>query len=186
VDRHALLAQVRQNLTLISIRSFNIRDLDDSTQPGRTRDRIRIDPEGSARTERGLRMRVDHTAPVLVVDDQPIMVDLARRILSRLGFEQIDHEPDGEKALARLRFREYRLVICDMHMKPVTGLQLLRSVRQDPALKGTRFLLMTGSVEPATVIAAKQAGADAYLLKPFTPEQLKGKVDEVFARQNST
>ncbi len=130
-------------------------------------------------------MRVDHTAPVLVVDDQLIMVDLTKRILSRLGFEQIDHEPDGEKALARLRFRSYQLVICDMHMSPVNGLQLLRSVRQDHDLKSTRFLLMTGSVEPSTVIAAKQAGADAYLLKPFTPEQLKGKVEQIFSRHHS-
>jgi two-component system, chemotaxis family, chemotaxis protein CheY len=127
-------------------------------------------------------MRVDHTAPVLVVDDQPIMVDLTRRILSRLGFEQIDHEPDGEKALVRLRSRAYQLVICDMHMQPINGLQLLRSVRQDKSLSGTRFLLMTGSVEPSTVAAARQAGADAYLLKPFTPEQLKGKVEGIFSR----
>src|SRR5215210_1872972 len=126
-------------------------------------------------------MRVDHTAPVLVVDDQTIMVDLTRRILSRLGFEQIDHEPDGEKALVRLRSRAYQLVICDMH-KPINGLQLLRSVRQDRSLSGTRFLLMTGSVEPSTVMAARQAGADAYLLKPFTPEQLKGKVEGIFSR----
>jgi CheY-like chemotaxis protein len=52
-------------------------------------------------------MRVDHTAPVLVVDDQTIMVDLTRRVLSRLGFEQIDREPNGERALVRLRSREY-------------------------------------------------------------------------------
>jgi CheY-like chemotaxis protein len=127
-------------------------------------------------------MRVDHTAPILVVDDQSLMVDVTRRILSRLGFEEIDHESDGENALVRLRSRQYQLVICDMHMQPITGLQLLRSVRQDVTLKGTRFLLMTGSVEPATVKAARLAGADAYLLKPFTPEQLKGKVEGIFSR----
>lgn len=126
-------------------------------------------------------MRVDHTVPVLVIDDQPVMIDLTRRILKRLGFEQIDHEPDGEKGLAKLRSREYQLVICDMHMQPITGLQLLRSVRQDDALNGTRFLMMTGSVEPSTVAAARQAGADAYLLKPFTPEQLNAKVEEIFS-----
>jgi two-component system, chemotaxis family, chemotaxis protein CheY len=71
---------------------------------------------------------------------------------------------------------------CDMHMQPITGLQLLRSVRQDRSPDGTRFLLMRGSVEPSTVIAARQAGAVAYLLKPFTPEQLKGKVEQIFAR----
>jgi two-component system chemotaxis response regulator CheY len=71
-----------------------------------------------------------------------------------------------------------------MHMQPVTGRQLLRSVLQDRSLDGTRFLLMTGSVEPSIVIAARQAGADAFLLKPFTPEQLKGKVEQIFARHH--
>jgi two-component system chemotaxis response regulator CheY len=71
-----------------------------------------------------------------------------------------------------------------MHMQQIDGLQLLRSVRRDQSLNRTRFLLMTGSVEPSTVLAARQAGADAFLLKPFTPEQLKGKVEQVFARHH--
>jgi two-component system chemotaxis response regulator CheY len=127
-------------------------------------------------------VKIDYAAPVLVVDDQLVMVDLTKRILSRLGFERIDHERDGENALARLRADKSQLVICDMHMQPVTGLQLLRSVRQDHDLKNTRFILMTGSDEPATVMQAKLAGADAYLLKPFTPDQLKAKLLEVFSR----
>ncbi len=130
-------------------------------------------------------MAIDYTAPVLVVDDQLMMVELTKRILSRLGFEDIHHEPDGEKALAQLRAKTYQLVICDMHMQPVTGLQLLRSVRHDDRLKKTRFLLMTGSVEPSIVVAAKQAGADAYILKPFTPEQLKEKLAKVFSGDHS-
>ena len=128
-------------------------------------------------------MRIDYTATVLVVDDQLMMVELTRRILSRLGFEQIDHEGDAEKGLAKLRERRHQLVISDMHMQPTTGLQLLRSVRQDYDIKDTRFILMTGSVDPSTVLAAKQAGADAYLLKPFTPDQLKTKLAEIFSRE---
>jgi two-component system, chemotaxis family, chemotaxis protein CheY len=76
-------------------------------------------------------MQIDYTAPVLVVDDQLIMVDLTKRILSRLGFEKIDHAPDAAKALAALHAKVYELVICDMHMQPVTGLQLLGTIRQD-------------------------------------------------------
>jgi two-component system chemotaxis response regulator CheY len=126
-------------------------------------------------------MAIDYTAPLLVVDDQLMMVELTKRILSRLGFEDIGHELNGEKAVARLRAKRYQLVICDMHMQPVSGLHLLRSVRQDDHLKNTRFLLMTGSVEPSIVVAAKKAGADAYILKPFTPEQLKEKLAKVFS-----
>ena len=101
-------------------------------------------------------MHKDYTTPILVVDDQLIMVQLRKQILNRLGFEQIDHEPDGEKALARLRAGPYQVVICDIHMRPVNGLELLRSIRQDEALRETRFLLMTGGVEPTTVVQAKQ------------------------------
>ncbi len=126
-------------------------------------------------------MAIDYTTPILIVDDQLMMVEVTKRILSRLGFEDIDHEQDGVKGLAQLRAKSYQLVICDMHMQPVTGPQLLRSVRHDDHLKNTRFLLMTGSVEPSIVVAAKQAGADAYLLKPFTPEQLKEKLAKVFS-----
>jgi CheY-like chemotaxis protein len=127
-------------------------------------------------------VRIDYTAPVLVVDDQLMMAELTQRILSRLGFEKINYEPNGEKALARMRSQRYQLVICDMHMQPVSGLQLLRSIRHDDALKDTRFIVMTGSVEPSTVMAAKQAGADAYLLKPFNPAQMRAKLEEVFSR----
>jgi two-component system, chemotaxis family, chemotaxis protein CheY len=127
-------------------------------------------------------MSIDYTVPILVVDDQALMVDLAIRVLGRLGFTRIDHERNGEKALANLRARPYQLVICDMHMQPLSGLQLLRLIRQDGALKGMRFLLMTGSAEPATVVKAREAGADAYLLKPFTQEQLKAKLGEMFSR----
>lgn len=128
-------------------------------------------------------MIINYAAPVLVVDDQIRMVDLAKRLLSRLGFEQVHHECDGEKALARLRSLDYQLVLCDMHMQPISGLQFLRSIRQEDALKMTRFILMTGSVEPSAVKAAKLAGADAYILKPFTHHQLQTKVEEVFSRE---
>jgi|SRR5688500_9891452 two-component system chemotaxis response regulator CheY len=101
---------------------------------------------------------LDLTLPVLVVDDQQIMVELTRRILARLGFEHVNHTADGHLALAMLREGKYKLVISDLHMDAMGGIQLLRAVRADDQLKTIRFLLMTGSAGVPSVMIAKQAG----------------------------
>jgi two-component system chemotaxis response regulator CheY len=134
----------------------------------------------SALAQREESIALDLTLPVLVVDDQQIMVDLTRRILARLGFEHVDHTADGHQALAMLRDGKYKLVMSDLHMQAMGGIQLLRAVRADDQLQTIRFLLMTGSAGVPNVTAAKHAGADAYLLKPFTPEQLKAKLIQIF------
>ena len=126
-------------------------------------------------------MRVDYSVPVLVIDDEQVMIDLTRRVLGTIGFEQVDHALTGENALDLLRRRKYQLVISDLLMKPISGLQILRTIRQDPDLRNTPFLLMTASLESEAVKAAKLAGADTYLLKPFTPRQLRAKLNEIFA-----
>jgi two-component system chemotaxis response regulator CheY len=125
-------------------------------------------------------MRVDYSAPILIVDDEQVMVGLTKRVLSKAGFERIDHACDGETALNLLRQQKYALVIADLRMQPISGLQILRTIRQDDELRDIRFVLMTASLEPEPVVAAKYAGADAYLLKPFTPQQLRAKVIEIF------
>jgi two-component system, chemotaxis family, chemotaxis protein CheY len=107
-------------------------------------------------------------------------VRLTKQVLSKVGFEHIDHAFDGKTALSSLRDQKHKLVIADLRMQPMGGLQMLRSIRQDDNLKHTRFLLMTASLAPEPVVAAKYAGADAYLLKPFTPQQLRAKVMQVF------
>jgi two-component system, chemotaxis family, chemotaxis protein CheY len=127
-------------------------------------------------------MHIDYSAPILVVDDQQVMVDLTMRVLTRIGFDAVDHARDGQTALDMLRRRKYQLVISDLFMEPISGLEILRTIRADHGLEHTPFLLMTGDVGPGAVIAAKHARADAYLLKPFTPEQLRTKLDEIFSR----
>ncbi len=127
-------------------------------------------------------MRIDYSAPILIVDDEQVMVSLARQVLSKVGFEEIDHASDGETALRLLRQRKYQLVIADLRMQPLGGLQVLRTIRQDDELKDTRFLLMTASLATEPVMAAKHAGVSAYLLKPFTPEQLRAKLNQVFSQ----
>jgi two-component system chemotaxis response regulator CheY len=116
-----------------------------------------------------------------VVDDQKTMVELTRRVLSRLGFENIDDASDGYQALALLREKKHKLVISDLRMAAMGGIQLLKTVRADDQLKNTPFILMTGSLDVPNVLAARYAGTDAYLLKPFTQEQLKAKLLEVLS-----
>jgi two-component system, chemotaxis family, chemotaxis protein CheY len=119
--------------------------------------------------------------PVLVVDDQVVMGDLTRRLLARLGFENVEYTTDGHHALALLRDKKHKLVVSDLHMEAMGGIQLLRAVRADDQLKGTPFILMTGSVGISDVFAAKYAGTDAYLLKPFTKDQLRAKIHEALS-----
>ena len=124
---------------------------------------------------------IDQAEPLLVVDDQKTMVELTRRVLSRLGFENIDDASDGYQALTLLREKKHKLVISDLRMAAMGGIQLLKAVRADDQLKNTPFILMTGSLDVPNVLAAKYAGTDAYLLKPFTQEQLKAKLLEVLS-----
>ena len=124
---------------------------------------------------------IGQAEPLLVVDDQKMMLELTRRVLSRLGFENIDEASDGYQAITLLREKKHKLVISDLHMAAMGGIQLLKAVRADDELKNTPFILMTGSVGVPNVIVAKYAGIDAYLLKPFTQEQLKAKLLEVLS-----
>jgi two-component system, chemotaxis family, chemotaxis protein CheY len=128
-------------------------------------------------------MPIDYSIPILIVDDEQVMVSLVRRVVSKLGFEQIDHAADGDHAWSMLRERKYQLVISDLNMQPMSGLQLLRTIRKDDTLRSTPFLLMTGSSSPGSPLAAKGGGADAYLLKPFTPQQLRAKLNDIFSGQ---
>jgi two-component system chemotaxis response regulator CheY len=124
---------------------------------------------------------IDQAEPLLVVDDQKTMVELTRRVLSRLGFENVDDASDGYQALTLLREKKHKLVISDLRMARMGGIPFLKAVRADDQLKNTAFILMTGGLELRNVLAARYAGTDAYLLRPFTQDQLKAKLLEVLS-----
>jgi two-component system chemotaxis response regulator CheY len=121
----------------------------------------------------------DFSKSILIVDDHQVMVDLIMRYVRKIGFTDVDYTVDGMKALSMLRQKRYALVISDLQMEPLGGLQLLRSVRADEELRQVRFLMATGDVEAANVTAAKKLGVDSYLLKPFTRTQLEAKLHEI-------
>jgi two-component system chemotaxis response regulator CheY len=124
-------------------------------------------------------MAVDMNAPVLVVDDYQTMVRIIRNLLKQLGFENVDEAADGREALAKMKQTKYGLVISDWNMEPMTGYELLREVRADEILKPTPFIMVTAESKTENVIAAKKAGVNNYIVKPFNAQTLKAKIASV-------
>jgi two-component system chemotaxis response regulator CheY len=118
-------------------------------------------------------------APILVVDDYQTMVRIIRNLLKQLGFENVDEASDGREALEKMRTKKYGLVISDWNMEPMTGYELLREVRADEILKPTPFIMVTAESKTENVIAAKKAGVNNYIVKPFNAQTLKAKVASV-------
>jgi two-component system chemotaxis response regulator CheY len=125
-------------------------------------------------------MAVDLSMPILVVDDYNTMIRIIRNLLRQLGFEDVDEASDGAVALDKMRDKKYGLVISDWNMEPMTGYELLTRVRTDPDLNATPFIMVTAESKTENVIAAKQAGVNNYIVKPFNRETLKNKIEAVF------
>ena len=125
-------------------------------------------------------MAVDLSMPVLVVDDYNTMIRIIRNLLKQIGFADIDDAADGSAALARMREKKYGLVISDWNMEPMTGYELLKEVRADPGLSKTPFIMVTAESKTENVIAAKKAGVNNYIVKPFNAATLKTKIEAVF------
>jgi two-component system chemotaxis response regulator CheY len=119
--------------------------------------------------------------PVLVVDDYNTMIRILRNLLKQLGFQDIDDAPDGTIALEKMRIKRYGLVISDWNMEPMTGYDLLKEVRGDPGLARTPFIMVTAESKTENVIAAKKAGVNNYIVKPFNAQTLQNKIEAVFA-----
>jgi two-component system chemotaxis response regulator CheY len=126
-------------------------------------------------------MALDPAMPILVVDDYNTMVRIIRNLLKQLGFQNIDDASDGTAALQKLRMKRYGLVISDWNMEPMTGYDLLKEVRADPVLGKTPFIMVTAESKTENVIAAKRAGVDNYIVKPFNAETLQHKIAAVFS-----
>lgn len=121
-------------------------------------------------------MSVDLNMNVLIVDDYKTMLRIIRNLLKQLGFNNVDEATDGSAALQKLRDKDYGLVISDWNMEPMTGIQLLREVRADAKLKGMPFIMITAESKTENVIAAKEAGVNNYIVKPFNATTLKTKL----------
>lgn len=124
-------------------------------------------------------MSVDLNMPVLIVDDYKTMLRIIRNLLKQIGFNNVDEATDGKAALEKMQQRKYGLVISDWNMEPMTGLELLKEVRADESLRPTPFIMITAESKTENVVAAKEAGVNNYIVKPFNAATLKTKLTSV-------
>ena len=125
-------------------------------------------------------MALDPNMSVLVVDDYSTMIRIIRNLLRQLGFVDVDDASDGASALQKMTVKRYGLVISDWNMAPMSGYDLLKEVRADPALGNIPFIMITAESKTENVIAAKKAGVNNYIVKPFNAATLKTKIEAVF------
>jgi len=122
---------------------------------------------------------IDKTLPVLIVDDYKTTVRIVSNLLRQIGFENLDEASNGEEALQKLETGSYGLVLSDWNMEPMSGYELLTRIRRHPTLGDTPFVMITAETREENILAAKSAGADNYIIKPFTAETLRGKLEAV-------
>jgi two-component system, chemotaxis family, chemotaxis protein CheY len=122
-------------------------------------------------------MALDTSVAVLVVDDSSTMIAIVQNLLRHIGFKDIDASEDAAAALTKMRSKRYGLVISDWNMAPMSGYDFLREVRSDAALKRTPFIVVTGEAKTEHVIAAKKAGVNNYIVKPFNAITLRNKIE---------
>jgi two-component system chemotaxis response regulator CheY len=124
-------------------------------------------------------MAVDKNMPILIVDDYKTMLRIIRNLLKQIGFENVEEATDGTQALQKLREKKFGLIISDWNMEPMTGIELLREVREDDNLKKLPFIMVTAESKTENVVIAKEAGVSNYIVKPFNAATLKSKLSGV-------
>ena len=118
----------------------------------------------------------------LVVDDFSTMRRIVRNLLKELGFANVDEAEDGAVALQKLKSSPYDFVVTDWNMPNMDGLTLLQSIRRTPELKHLPVLMITAEAKKENIIAAAQAGASGYIVKPFTGATLSEKLNKIFEK----
>jgi two-component system chemotaxis response regulator CheY len=116
---------------------------------------------------------------ILVVDDYPTMRRIIKNLLAELGFTNVSEASDGSEALKRIPGNRPGLIVSDWNMEPMTGLQLLQAVRASKESADIPFIMVTAESKTDNVIAAKNAGVNNYIVKPFNAETLRGKMSAV-------
>lgn len=124
----------------------------------------------------------DFKMKIMVVDDFSTMRRIVKNILKQLGYENIEEAEDGVQALSKLKTGGFGFMVSDWNMPNMEGIELLRKVRADPYLKDLPVLMVTAEAEKEKVVEAIKAGVNNYVVKPFTAEVLKEKMDKIFEK----
>lgn len=124
----------------------------------------------------------DKNMKFLIVDDFSTMRRIIRNLLKELEFTNADEAEDGVVALSKLRNGNFDFVVSDWNMPNMTGIELLQAIRADNALKHLPVLMVTAEAKKENIIAAAQAGASGYVVKPFTAAVLEEKLNKIFEK----
>lgn len=122
---------------------------------------------------------------ILIVDDFSTMRRIIKNLLRDLGFTNTHEADDGSTALPMLRGGDFEFLVTDWNMPGMTGIDLLKEVRSDEKLASLPVLMVTAEAKRDQIIEAAQAGVNGYVVKPFTAQVLKEKIDKIFERVES-
>jgi two-component system chemotaxis response regulator CheY len=125
---------------------------------------------------------VNKNISFLVVDDFPTMRRIVRSLLKELGFTNVEEAEDGQEALNKLKAGGFDFVVADWNMPNLDGMEMLKQIRADPALANMPVLMVTAEAKKENIIAAAQAGASGYVVKPFTAATLDEKLNKIFEK----
>jgi two-component system chemotaxis response regulator CheY len=117
---------------------------------------------------------------ILIVDDFSAMREIIRDLLHELGFDNTSEADDGQTALPMLKTGKFDFLVTDWSMPDMDGLTLLKTVRADEQLGDLPVLMVTAEAKREQIVDAADAGVNAYIVKPFTAETLKDKIDRIF------
>jgi two-component system chemotaxis response regulator CheY len=121
-------------------------------------------------------MTIHHFSSILIVDDSGAVRSVVRKLLTQLGFKNIDEAPDGEAALEKITEQHYSLVISDWHMEPMSGQILLENVRANKKYANLPFIMMTADTSIEKIVQARKAGVTCFINKPFRADELQAKI----------
>lgn len=121
----------------------------------------------------------------LVVDDFSTMRRIVRNLLKELGYSNVEEAEDGAMGLAKLKSESFDFVVSDWNMPNMDGLTMLQQIRADPKLSKIPVLMVTAEAKKENIIAAAQAGANGYVVKPFTAATLDEKLAKIFEKMGA-
>lgn len=125
---------------------------------------------------------MDKGMKILVVDDFPTMRRIVRSLLKELGFNNVEEAEDGQEALSKLAGGGFEFVVSDWNMPNLNGLDMLKQIRADGAIQSLPVLMVTAEAKKDNIVAAAQAGANGYIVKPFTAATLEEKLNKIFEK----
>jgi len=119
---------------------------------------------------------------ILVVDDFATMRKIIKNLLGQLGYKNVHEADDGSTALVMLEKERFDLIIADWNMPQMSGLNLLKTTRDNENYKNTPFVMVTAEANKNNIVAAIQAGATDYIIKPFNANTLQEKIKKIFGQ----